>query len=165
MYSALRWGVSGRFVPVPRLSVPKTSEMESMRRMLLAALCAALMNSLPLFGQGMTLTGSGYASPTTIRVSPGQITTFFVSGLNTVLTKPQRATSLPLPNSLAGISVTINQSSLKQSVAVPLLAVEQLNACGIAPPAPPPSPTSTPSTVPQECLLTAITLQIPYELT
>src|ERR1035441_2557591 len=139
--------------------------MESMRRMLLVSVCAALMTLAPLFGQGMTLTGSGYASPTPIRVSPGQITTLFVSGLNTVLTKPQRATSLPLPNSLAGISLTINQSSLKQSVAVPLLAVEQLNACGIAPPAPPPSPTSTPSTVPQECLLTAITLQIPYELT
>ena len=136
-----------------------------MRRMLLAALCAILMNLSPLFGQGMTLTGSGYASPTLIRVSPGQVTTLFVSGLNTVLTKPQRATSLPLPNSLAGISVTINQSSLQQSVAVPLLAVEQLNTCGIAPPAPPPSPPSTPSTVPPECLLTAITLQIPYELT
>jgi hypothetical protein len=142
--------------------------MESMRRMLLAALCAILMNLSPLFGQGMTLTGSGYASPTLIRVSPGQVTTLFVSGLNTVLTKPQRATSLPLPNSLAGISVTINQSSLKQSVAVPLLAVEQLNTCSIAvvaPPPVPPSPTSTPSTVPPECLLTAITLQIPYELT
>src|ERR1017187_3238163 len=127
MYSALRWGVSGRFVPVPRLSVPKTSEMESMRRMLLAALCAALMNSLPLFGQGMTLTGSGYASPTTIRVSPGQITTFFVSGLSMGTAKPQKASSLPLPNSLAGVSVTINQSSPKQSLPAPLLAVQQLN--------------------------------------
>ena len=136
-----------------------------MRRMVLVCLCAAFMTRGPLFGQGMTLTGSGYTSPTTIRVSPGQVTTLFVSGLNTVLTKPQRATSLPLPNSLAGISVTINQSSLQQSVAVPLLAVEQLNTCGIAPPAPPPSPPSTPSTVPPECLLTAITLQIPYELT
>src|ERR1019366_291667 len=142
--------------------------MESMRRMVLVCLCAAFMTRGPLFGQGMTLTGSGYTSPTTIRVSPGQVTTLFVSGLNTVLTKPQRATSLPLPNSLAGISVTINQSSLKQSVAVPLLAVEQLNTCSIAvvaPPPVPPSPTSTPSTVPPECLLTAITLQIPYELT
>jgi len=139
-----------------------------MRRMLLVPVCAALVTLAPVFGQGMTLMGSGYASPTPIRVSPGQITTLFVSGLNTVLTEAQRATSLPLPNSLAGISVTINQSSLKQSVAVPLLAVEQLNTCSItvvAPPPPPPSPTSTPSTVPPECLLTAITLQIPYELT
>ena len=128
-------------------------------------ICSFLMGLGHLFGQGMTLVGSGYTNPTSIRVSPGQITTLFVSGLNTVLTKPQKATSLPLPNSLAGISVTINQSSLKQSVAVPLLAVEQLNTCSLAPPPPPSSPTSTPSTVPPECLLTAITLQIPYELT
>src|SRR5450759_5051568 len=107
----------------------KISEMESMRRMLLAALCAILMNLSPLFGQGMTLTGSGYASPTTIRVSPGQITTFFVSGLSLGTAKPQKATNLPLPNSLAGVSVTINQSSPKQSVPALLLAVQQLNGC------------------------------------
>src|ERR1019366_3710886 len=59
----------------------KISEMESMRRMLLAALCEILMNLSPLFGQGMTLTGSGYASPATIRFSPVQITTLFVSVL------------------------------------------------------------------------------------
>src|ERR1035437_9676758 len=130
--------------------------MESMRRMLLVSVCAVLMNLAPLFGQGMTVVGSGYASPTTIRVSPGQITTFFVSGLSTDTTKPQKATSLPLPNSLAGISVTINQSSPKQSVPAPLLAVQQLNGCsnGGAPP---------PATVPSDCLVAAITVQIPYE--
>src|ERR1035437_8751044 len=133
--------------------------MESMRRMLLVSVCAVLMNLAPLFGQGMTLMGSGYASPTTIRVAPGQISTFFVSGLSTDTTKPQKATTLPLPNSLAGISVTINQSSQKQYVAVPLLAVEQLNTCGIGsfppppPPPPPPAPTSPPSTVPPECMI------------
>jgi len=135
----------------------KISEMESMRRMLLAALCAILMNLSPLFGQGMTLTGSGYASPTTIRVSPGQITTFFVSGLSMGTAKPQKATTLPLPNSLAGVSVTINQSSPKQSLPAPLLGVQQLNGCsnGGAPP---------PPTVPSDCLVAAITVQIPYEL-
>src|SRR5450759_2655307 len=135
----------------------KISEMESMRRMLLAALCAILMNLSPLFGQGMTLTGSGYASPTTIRVSPGQITTLFVSGLSMGTAKPQKATSLPLPNSLAGVSVTINQSSPKQSLPAPLLAVQQLNGCsnGGAPP---------PPTVPSDCIVAAITVQIPYEL-
>ena len=136
---------------------------ETMRLML--RICSLLMSLSPVFGQGMTLVGSSYTNPASIRVSPGQITTFFVSGLTPDLTKPQKATSLPLPNSLAGISLTINQSSLKQSVAVPLVAVEQLNTCSIAPPALPPSPTSTPSTVPPECLLTAITLQIPFELT
>jgi len=135
----------------------KISEMESMRRMLLAALCAILMNLSPLFGQGMTLTGSGYASPTTIRVSPGQITTFFVSGLSLGTAKPQKATTLPLPNSLAGVSVTINQSSPKQSLPAPLLAVQQLNGCSNGGSPPPP-------TVPSDCLVAAITVQIPYEL-
>ena len=75
-----------------------------MRRTLLVSVCAALMTFAPLFGQGMTLTGSGYASPTPIRVSPGQITTLFVSGLSLGTAKPQRATTLPLPNSLPTVS-------------------------------------------------------------
>ena len=75
-----------------------------MRRMLLVSVCAALMTLAPLFGQGMTLTGSGYASPTPIRVSPGQITTLFVSGLSLGTAKPQRATTLPLTNSLPTVS-------------------------------------------------------------
>src|SRR5450759_3834612 len=131
--------------------------MESMRRMLLVSVCAALMTLAPLFGQGMTLVGSGYGNPTTIRVSPGQITTFFVSGLSLGTAKPQKATTLPLPNSLAGVSVTINQSSPKQSLPAPLLGVQQLNGCsnGGAPP---------PPTVPSDCLVAAITVQIPYEL-
>ena len=91
----------------------KISEMESMRRMLLAALCAILMNLSPLFGQGMTLTGSGYASPTTIRVAPGQVAMQFVNGLKTILTsQPVNATLLPL----CGISVTLNQSTPLPSV-------------------------------------------------
>ena len=119
------------------------------------ASCAILIGLSPLFGQGLTLVGSGYSNPTSIRVSPGQITTVFVSGLTLDLTKPQKATSLPLPNSLAGISVTINQSSPKQSVPAPLLAVQQLNNC---------SNSGAPST-PPDCMVGAITLQIPYELT
>jgi len=34
---------------------------------------------------GPTLTGSGYAVPTNVRVAPGQITTLFVTGLEGVL--------------------------------------------------------------------------------
>ena len=106
-----------------------------MRRMLLAALCAVLMNLSPLFGQGMTLTGSGYASPTPIRVSPGQITTLFASGLNTVLSQPVNANVVPLPTKLAGISVTLDQST-----PLPLLPIQQVSVCRIVGPAlPPPS--------------------------
>ena len=38
-----------------------------MRRMLLASVCA--VNLAGLFGQGLTLVGSGYANPTLIRVT------------------------------------------------------------------------------------------------
>ena len=128
-----------------------------MRRFLRFCSCVTFIGLSPLFGQGTTLVGAGYANPTNIRLSPGQITTVFVSGLSTDPTKPTRATSLPLPVSLAGVSVTINQSSPTLSVAAPLLAVEQLNGCnyGVTPP---------PPTVSPDCMVGAITLQVPYEL-
>lgn len=129
-----------------------------MRQLLWISCSTALMSLGSLFGQNPSVVGAGYSIPGIIRVSPGQITTVFVSGLKPDLTKPQRATSLPLPTSLAGISVTINQSSPKQSFVAPILIVEQLNNCsnGGAPP---------PPTIPSDCLIGAITIQIPYELT
>ena len=130
-----------------------------MRRMLLAALCAILITLAPMFGQGPTLVGAGYANPTQVQVAPGQIATLFVSGLKSVLSQPLRATSLPLPNSLGGISVTVSQLS-SPSYPVPLLAVQQMSVCGNAGASPPPSASSpTP-----ECVITAITVQIPYEI-
>src|ERR1035441_5954113 len=135
--------------------------MESMRRMLLAALCAILITLAPMFGQGPTLVGAGYANPTQVQVAPGQIATLFVSGLKTVLSQPLRATSLPLPNSLGGISVTVSPLS-GPSYLVPLLAVQQMPVCGNADAdAPPPPPPSSPT---PECVITAITVQIPYEI-
>ena len=114
---------------------------------------AILLGLSPLFGQGVTLVGSGYSNPTSISVSPGQITTFFVSGLDIDLTRPQNASTLPLPLSLAGISVTMKQS---QSYAAPILAVQRLALCSVGAGAGP--------TTPPECLVGAITLQVPYEL-
>jgi hypothetical protein len=79
-----------------------------MRRTFLVSVCAALMTLAPLFGQGMTLVGSGYGNPTTIRVSPGQVAMLFVNELKTILSsQPVNATLLPL----CGISVTLNQST------------------------------------------------------
>ena len=122
------------------------------------ASCAILIGLSPLFGQGLTLVGSGYSNPIPIRVSPGQITTFFVSGLSKGFYDPQKATGLPLPNVLGGISVTINQyqPNLKQSYSVPLLGVQQLIACGAIG-----GGGGGPSS---DCLLWAITVQIPYEI-
>jgi uncharacterized protein (TIGR03437 family) len=62
-----------------------------------------------------------------------------------------------LPNTLAGISVTLNQSA-SQPMPVPLLSIQQVSICshnGGAPPA---------SGLTADCLITAITVQIPFEL-
>ena len=90
--------------------------------------CAILMSLGPLFGQGITLAGSGYSDPSIIHVAPGQITTLFVTGVRSVLSQAINATSLPLPTKLAGISVTLNQSGT-QSIPVPLLSVQQVSVC------------------------------------
>ena len=128
-----------------------------MRLHVLASASFAIFIGLsPLFGQGVTLVGSGYSNPTSIRVSPGQITTLFVSGLNLDAAKSQTATTLSLPISLAGISVAMKQS---QSYDAPILAVQQLAVC----PAGGSGGGAKPIT-PPDCLVGAITLQVPYEL-
>ena len=96
--------------------------------------------------------GAGYANPANIQVSPGQIITIFVTGLNPDFSQPQRATSTPLPTSLAGISVSINQGSQNPAVPVPLLSVDQIDN------------TLQPAAAPSDSMIVAITLQIPYEL-
>ena len=80
--------------------------------------------------------------------------TLQVVGLKTVLTKKYQATTLPLPTTLAGISVTLTQfiSSGQVSTPVPLLAINQGNICSVS------------STHLPECGLTLITVQTPFEL-
>jgi hypothetical protein len=120
--------------------------------------CAILMGLAPLVGQGTTLSGIGYTDPSIIRVAPGQITTLFATGLKTVLSSQSvNATIVPLPATLEGISVTLNQPG-NQPTPVPLLSVQQVSVCsngGVAPPA---------SGLTPDCLITAITIQIPFEL-
>jgi uncharacterized protein (TIGR03437 family) len=117
---------------------------------LVACLCAS--------GQtGPTLIGSGYNLPTTLRLAPGQITTLFVTGLKTVLPPGfVEATTVPLPKTLAGISLTLSPSIDKES-AVPLLSIQQTPVCSSAT-----SPASSAST--PDCLVTAITVQVPVNL-
>lgn len=128
-----------------------------MRRNLRMRISLFVVSLGPLFGQGITLSGAGYSDPSIIRVAPGQITTLFATGLKTVLSQPVNATTLPLPTTLAGISVTLNQTG-SPSTPVPLLAVQQVSVCssgGVSPPA---------SGLTADCLITAITVQIPFEL-
>lgn len=125
-----------------------------------------LLLALPhAFGQsGPTLVSAvpGYAValPLSMRIAPGQVVTFQIAGLKTVLPARQviKATTVPLPTTLSGISVTLNQYPAGQpseaaSYAVPLVAISQVNYC--------PSTSGTPN-----CLntLTFLTVQIPFEL-
>jgi hypothetical protein len=127
-----------------------------MRRIFLIGICATIMSLGPANGQGPTLAGTGYTDPSIIRVAPGQITTLFVTGLKTVLSSsPVNATVVPLPTMLAGITVALNQTPL------PLLSIQQMSVCNTIPPGPPQLPPSPPS---PDCLITAVTLQIPFDL-
>ena len=111
------------------------------------------------FGQnGPTLVGAGYGFPPPL-VAPGQVVSLQVVGLKTVLSPSfLRASSVPLPVILGGISVTVNQS-IQQSIMgtpvevsykAPIFWLNQVDLC------------STFGTA--DCLVTFITLQIPYEL-
>lgn len=116
----------------------------------------ALGAARALFGQaGITLAGAGYVNPAPIQVAPGQVVTFFLSGLKTVLPGPDRsvkANKLPLPTTLAGISATIRHELFPPIPSVPLFSVDQVNTC-----------TDAAVTSP-DCLLAAVTVQIPFEI-
>ena len=103
---------------------------------------------------GPTLVGSGYGSPPYVSVAPGQVLTLWVAGLKAISPSTSNATMFPLPTSLAGISVTLNQTqrAFSQTLPLTLISVVQTNLCG------------DPLNTAQACLLTAITGQIPFEL-
>src|SRR5712691_9051622 len=111
---------------------------------------AAILGTTPLYAQA-TVMGAGYSAPYPIRVAPGQLVTVFVNGIGARLTSRVSATSLPLPYTLAGISVTIdeliNPPSLNRKV--PILAVG---------PTDPTFPGTPPSTA------VAVSVQIPFGL-
>ena len=142
---------------IPYIS-PKVgySDYESGMLMILRTLSYTLATALTIgtvSGAGLTVVGTGYSGRGTIQVAPGQITTFLVTGVTIDPTQSQQASSLPLPTHLAGISLTINQPTPKQSLPVPLFSGTQTNTCS--------NVQSPPS---RDCLVTMITAQIPFEL-
>ena len=123
--------------------------------LIVASMSLIATTPAPAFGQGTTLVSAAYNKPKLV-VSPGQVISFFVTGLQTVLAQSQKAETLPLPLSLAGISVDIEQvmpiGTTSTVYSAPLLSVEQIDNCGLS------------GSQHTECLVTAITLQVPYEL-
>jgi uncharacterized protein (TIGR03437 family) len=90
-----------------------------------------------------TIVGAGYLFPAPISVAPGQVITVFATGVGSTLTQPVFAGAGKLPTSLAGISVTLMQET---NIPAPILEVSPETTCSNCGP------------------MTAITIQIPYEL-
>ena len=135
---------------------------------------SVMMIAMPhIFGQSsLTLVGSvpgfsvplgfapapNYSAVNRISLAPGQIVTLQVTGLKTVLPVGQiiRATTLPLPTTLLGISVTISQvvrGGTNVIEPAPVVALSQVNYCSS-------------SATAGGCVnnVTYVTVQIPFEL-
>jgi hypothetical protein len=76
---------------------------------------------------------SGYGLPAGFTVAPGQVVRLFVQGIGANLSQPVFATSLPLPTTLADISIRfqeVGSSGAGLAALLPLFAVVPLSACG-----------------------------------
>jgi hypothetical protein len=110
-----------------------------------------------------SLVPSGYQVPTAI-VAPGQVVRLFVQGVGASLTGPVLAASLPLPTTLAGISVMLQESHGGTvdhflTAPVPIFGVAPFSSCGWV------SLLTNPLGITQPCnTFAAITVQIPFEL-
>jgi uncharacterized protein (TIGR03437 family) len=100
--------------------------------------------------QNGAVVGAGYHTFAPVLVAPGQVITVFVTGIGNV-TKKYSAGSLPLPTMLGGISASFTE--LGPIIAAPILSVFPFSAC------------LNNILAPQPCgTITAVTLQIPFEL-
>ncbi|HWF08888.1 MAG TPA: hypothetical protein VG297_10505 [Bryobacteraceae bacterium] len=120
-----------------------------------AAFMLALIGTTGAMAQNnITIAGAGYLNPA-ISIAPGQLATLFFTGSSIVLSgsRTQWASTIPLPTSLAGFSVSVSQTGSRTAIEqAPLLSVQQTNLCGTEPP---------PS---ESCILTAISAQMPSDL-
>lgn len=127
-----------------------------MQRLICAVLSAWIWTALPLAAANDGLfVGAGYAAPAPVEVAPGQIVTLFFRGIPAAADgslRVARAQSLPVPEMLAGLAVEIDQLPRTTPYRLPVLAVMQVNECEVV-------------TFRPICLLTAIRIQIPMELT
>lgn len=85
---------------------------------------------------GSTALAAGNSFLTPGAAAPGGLIYLYVQGVGNQLVGPVSAGSFPLPTSLAGISVTLQDSNITpQSRAVPILAVNPVSTC-MTPPVP-----------------------------
>jgi len=97
------------------------------------------------------IASAGYSSPAPLQAAPGQVVTMFVRDVPRAVDgqlRSEKASGLPLPTALAGISVVIVQTS--GTLKAPIFAVRQDSEC------------QTAGGVDEaSCLLTAIQIQVP----
>ena len=108
----------------------------------------------PVFAQQpapSVVTGVGYSRPSAVKVAPGQIITLFVRTAQR-FEQPRIASSgSPLPLSLEGISVALQQTFAEKPIPVPILSLKPVQYCAAV----------------RDVICafnTAITVQIPFEL-
>jgi uncharacterized protein (TIGR03437 family) len=94
---------------------------------------------------------SEVAGPAPLLLAPGQVVTFWVTGLKSTPVNGATATSTPFPTMLAGISATMAQKTSEPKLPpVPIISV---------------TPTQAACVVAQPCSeVIGVTVQIPYEL-
>jgi len=107
------------------------------------AAAAVAFSALGQSASPSTIVGAGYLFPGPVSVAPGQVITIFAAGVGRTLTQPVFPGFGKLPTSLASISVTIVQST---NIPAPILSVVPAASC------------------PNCGVMTAITIQVPYEL-
>jgi hypothetical protein len=125
-----------------------------MRRMARNLVCLGIMSLAAVSAQTTILMSAGYTTPTPIQVAPGQVITLYISGTKTVLPLQSpsiRATTIPLPTTLGGFSVTVRQGN--NMYAAPLLSVAQTPNCTDA------------NRLSPQCIITGLTIQIPFDIT
>ena len=109
--------------------------------------CFALAQSSPI------IASAGYSSPAPLQAAPGQVVTMFVRDVPRAADghlRSDKASGLPLPTALGGISVAIVQTS--GTLKAPIFAVRQESEC------------QADGVDEASCLLTAIQIQVPYDL-
>lgn len=116
---------------------------------------AIIIASVSILGaqSGPGVASAGYRVPSRIEVAPGQIVTLFVTNMK--VKQSGVATGLPLPTTLAGISVSMTYND-PGPVPVPILVVVPVIDSGCAP------ADEVPLNVTNPCGVVAVTIQVPY---
>src|SRR5574341_545753 len=107
-----------RMGPDRRSQMPRTSA-----RFLFLVVAFLATSQLLMCQPSNGVVVAGYTWPSVISVAPGQLVTLFAWGVGGNLTHRVVADRIPLPTTLAGISVLLKQRQVGE-VRVPVLAVE-----------------------------------------